>query len=532
MKKKKRTILIILSFFFFMIITGCSKFNNSSFSFEQVQFYTILEENNSKQYIYVEFNDESNPYDGKLYIPGNYTSPIYLFWTIPGGKNIEINNYETGQYQLGSKPYLFEMFINDEIITFSIEVIRTSPNIEPLFLNINGPLGLIDDMNNDWNHNTNCYGKASFCNETHYISIKGRGNSTWTTGLKKPYNITFHDKEYINDLSVSMIDGIETSKWSLLANYGDPSLLRNKIGYDLANKMSVGLDSKYYDVWMNGNFLGNYLVTPKNDYQATKNGYILELDNNKDNVDPQFKLKVDGKENDTLLFTVKNNNASVDVKEIESYMQDAWEAIKKYDSDEYLKYIDVDSWAKLYLLNEINKNHDIVHGSILMHRDGLGQDDKLIAGPIWDLDNALGTLTPHLSNGHNNETMFSGGFWYISSINWRDGDCCFYQELGKHKDFMQKVNDIYLQYREIINDLPNQINLNVNTGYDSFLADFTRWGNDRTLSDFYTDYDWNYGSDYPVDYQATHTYDDYLQNLIKYVVARVSFLDNNVGNIQ
>ena len=62
-------------------------------------------------------------------------------------------------------------------------------------------------------------------------AIKGRGNFTWTLE-KKPYQIKF-------DSSTPVL-GMPTAKtWILLANHADPSLLRNKVAYDLAAEFGL-----------------------------------------------------------------------------------------------------------------------------------------------------------------------------------------------------------------------------------------------------------------------------------------------------
>ena len=86
------------------------------------------------------------------------------------------------------------------------------------------------------------------------------------------------------------INGVNAKKWSILANYADSSLLRNKIGYDLACELGIGIESKYIDIWINGKYNGNYLITPKSDYNAPENGYALELDNRYDSKDSYFAL--------------------------------------------------------------------------------------------------------------------------------------------------------------------------------------------------------------------------------------------------
>ena len=128
--------------------------------------------------------------------------------------------------------------------------------------------------------------------------------------------------------------------------------------------------------------------------------------------------------------------------------------------------------------------------------------------------------------------LFSGGYWYIDSLNLGEGKYSFFQELGKHDSFKEKVKEVYTNNKEMFNDLENQINNNAEITYDSFIADFNRWGNNRIDNNFYTLEDWNYGGDYPVNYQPTNEYNDYLDNFKKYVNVRVNFLNENINYIK
>ncbi|HQG10747.1 MAG TPA: CotH kinase family protein, partial [Dermatophilaceae bacterium] len=87
--------------------------------------------------------------------------------------------------------------------------------------------------------------------------FKGRGNYTW--GLpKKPYQIKFN--------SWTAILGMPKAKaWVLLANDADGSLMRNKLAFDYA--LAIGSpyapESRWVDLVVNGQYLGNYLVAEK-----------------------------------------------------------------------------------------------------------------------------------------------------------------------------------------------------------------------------------------------------------------------------
>ena len=56
-------------------------------------------------------------------------------------------------------------------------------------------------------------------------------------------------------------------------------------------------------------------------------------------------------------------------------------------SDEYLEYIDLESWSLLYLINELTNDTDANRYSVFYYKD---KGTKLFAGPIWDYDIAWG----------------------------------------------------------------------------------------------------------------------------------------------
>lgn len=92
--------------------------------------------------------------------------------------------------------------------------------------------------------------------------IKGRGNSSWKAAqelfYKYPYNIKLSSK-------VKLFGMEKSKKWCLLANDFDQSLIRNKFIFDLAEDagMAYTPESEYADVYQNGRYIGNYLVTSK-----------------------------------------------------------------------------------------------------------------------------------------------------------------------------------------------------------------------------------------------------------------------------
>lgn len=114
------------------------------------------------------------------------------------------------------------------------------------------------------------YGKETILDES--AQIKGRGNATWTLCAKKSYNFKFSSKQEVFDMP-------KHKKWSLLANYGDRTLMRNAICLEIAN-LADGMEwaphGRFVDIIVNGEPKGNYWLCEK-----------IEVDENRLNIDKE-----------------------------------------------------------------------------------------------------------------------------------------------------------------------------------------------------------------------------------------------------
>lgn len=86
--------------------------------------------------------------------------------------------------------------------------------------------------------------------------IKGRGNTTWEYGLKKPYKLKLDTKTDLFGMGAN-------KHWVLIANYFDRSLMRDKVAYDLSAAIGaeVAMESTWVDLILNGEYVGNYRLT-------------------------------------------------------------------------------------------------------------------------------------------------------------------------------------------------------------------------------------------------------------------------------
>lgn len=85
--------------------------------------------------------------------------------------------------------------------------------------------------------------------------IKGRGNSTWKYAPKKSYKLKL-------DKGTNLFGMGKDKHWVLLANFFDPSLLRNTVAQDVGGLLGlVPMDTVWVDVVFNGAYAGNYQLS-------------------------------------------------------------------------------------------------------------------------------------------------------------------------------------------------------------------------------------------------------------------------------
>ncbi len=335
-------------------------------------------------------------YTYKLFLPGG-ANPEKCFLSWDGPASVMMNGKKRVSGECPVPDVETETACTFRLVflplkTYKLITYQGSAGVPGVFIEIDESLGTIAAMDEDPDHNTTCSGRICIGDTWYELSkMKGRGNKTWTSSKdKKPYNITLDTKIHFPG-----VESGETKTWSFLAEINDHSLLGNRVGFQLAHELGIGQDTASADVWMNGEYQGCYTVTPKTDSFVTKSGYLIEQDNHKEppvseGGDPQFLL--DGlkeaddnspynritvkKMGDDLLtkdgsIDKSDGNKEAEAEEIRAFLQDAWDAIRSesgYNSGGiyYTDYIDLQSFARMYLVQEYVKNYDFCAGSIFI----------------------------------------------------------------------------------------------------------------------------------------------------------------------
>lgn len=327
--------------------------------------------------------------------------------------------------------------------------------------------------------------------------IKGRGNSTWN-GAKKPYNIKLDKKADLFNMG-------ESKKWCLLANAADSSLVRNPVAYEIAQELgnTITSDTVLVDLYANGNYMGVYLLTEKveidknrvditdlekatekvNDraldsYRQAGDQAAQEADtyqyadipNNPDDITGGYLLELEKiyRYPDEVSGFITARKQAVVVKspdyatkaEVE-YIRDYYQAMENalysstgYNSEGkyYTDYLDVESLAVMYIVQEFGVNFDGCSSSFYLYKDVNG---KICAGPAWDFDIAFGE-GPSLNTLINDTTMKADPeSLYIQNcyINYNNvGYNAFLAQLFSHNDFQMLVQKIWNErFAEVYN---------------------------------------------------------------------------------
>lgn len=290
--------------------------------------------------------------------------------------------------------------------------------------------------------------------------IKGRGNTSWDKA-KKGYNITY-------DKKVSIAGMTGGKKYSILANYQDDSLSRNRFLYDLSDAvgMPYASDSRFVDFYVNGFYWGSYLMCEKvevgssalvNDFEETD---YLNEDGTAVNEDFPFVCEVDASAGSDDYYFVSSSGNKITIKapeiepgevgydEVKNYVKTKFDAFYNATNarGDLSAVADIDSVTKLFLINELGKNWDSgVSSTFFTYKQDENGEYKFYGSPVWDYDNSIGN-----ANGVANELRGYGCTDYTQYTGW----WCQIKGKGQGKKASTNIMNRICQNRQVIAAAP------------------------------------------------------------------------------
>ena len=276
------------------------------------------------------------------------------------------------------------------------------------------------------------------------ISLKVRGNSTAMEHVtKKSFNFKFAKKTEVLGMG-------KGKKWAILANCFDPTLLRNTLAFDLAHELGLPYTSqqRYAELWLDGSYRGCYTV-----YEPVQEGrdrVDIDIESNDGKKDFLLEYEASRTEADVsyvnaggLRFALSDPDEPNDdqLAYVTDILTNIVNTLKNGTEEEIRQVIDVDSFAKFYLLNEYAKTGDFGLSSVFFfYKDGV-----LYAGPAWDYDLSLGNL-----NGDLNSTAAKQG---SRTDGIMQADKNFYRFLTGKEWFQTEIKRVYAKYYDVIESI-------------------------------------------------------------------------------
>ena len=230
--------------------------------------------------------------------------------------------------------------------------------------------------------------------------VRGRGNASWQFP-KKPYRLKFEKKQQLLDAPA------KAKKWTLINNFGDKTLMRNILAFEISRRIGMPYTSycRPVDVILNGEYRGCYQLCDQIEVNKDRvniaemkptdtqmpelgGGYLIEIDSYAWGEKSYFVSKKG------IPVTIKSPDEDDIVAEQTKYITDYFNEMEtavfseNYADEEngYRKYLDLDSFLKYFMLEELCGNPD-TFWSVYMTKNRY--NNKLVVGPVWDFDIAF-----------------------------------------------------------------------------------------------------------------------------------------------
>lgn len=312
--------------------------------------------------------------------------------------------------------------------------------------------------------------------------IRGRGNTTWDMP-KKPYKLKFDEKVSIFGLPAD-------KEWVLLANYADKTLLRNAVAMKLSE--IVGMDWTPailpVEVYLNEKYIGCYTFSEHKKVSKSRVNLdiVSEDDNSGEDITGDYYFEIESRMDETTCFLTEHNHipmmflepevpTSEQLRYIKEYFRDAEAALNsssfKSKDKGWQKYIDAESFAKAFIVNELTKNIDgnMRKSSFITKEKG----KKLRMYHLWDYDLTLGNCDYMASSTGGRATDGPEG-WFIKTISMDQGTN-WYIRLSQDPAFCAKVKEIWNSVYDELAAIPDFIDAQARLIDDAQKHNFETW---------------------------------------------------------
>jgi hypothetical protein len=337
--------------------------------------------------------------------------------------------------------------------------------------------------------------------EYHYnsfVGIEHRGSSSQMFP-KKPFGIELRTEKGENN-PLALCGLPKESDWILYASYNEKSLMHNVLSMSLARQIGMNASrTKYVEVVIDNLYQGVYVLMEK--IKVDKNrvdiatlkpedtagdeltgGYIVKIDKSTGTNYGTFRsnyTNTNGFANQYFYHLPKTIN-DTQRNYIRAYIRKFEDAVYGKDyKDElngYAQYVDLSSFAKMFIINEVSRNIDGYRISSYFYKDKDSKGGKLTASPPWDYDISYGNAD------YCQGQRYDLWAYKFNEICPRDGlqVPVFWERMVSDPKFIGELRNVYFEQRKrggvldhdrIVKEIDN---LKLNLG-EAAVRNFQKW---------------------------------------------------------
>lgn len=255
--------------------------------------------------------------------------------------------------------------------------IHTENNVEPYdkVHNINAVITVISDR-----------GNKVLRSDTGVVRLRGNYSINFD---KKPYRIKFDKKHRVVDSPA------KAKKWVLVNNFGDKTLMRNLLAFELSRCLDMPYTpyAEAVDVLLNGEYKGNYQLCDHIDVKKERVNLVDSLTEERaDSLSTTaFLVEVDARASSEPSWFKSTKGTPItihypdddDITPLQkSYIEEQFNRME----ENWQEYLDLSTFLRHFLVGELSGNTD-TYWSVYMYKHR--ENDTIFTGPVWDFDLAF-----------------------------------------------------------------------------------------------------------------------------------------------
>ena len=446
MLTKKRFLPVLVPALLMLLLVVFLAWQQGGALVEQVRFVDVPR----NQALKLHYDSQEDQY--VLFLPG-YVSAGDVEADCPNGISLRYDGKESLADASLSEEILMTVssFLHTQKVKLRLETVGDLPTIF-----VEAEEGLLDYLNAD-KKNTRDVAVRMVDGDGRELlqstaSMYGRGNGSWESPSKKPYNL-----EFPRGISVGPFENV--TKLAMLAEFSDESKLRNSLAYHAGEALGVDYASayQYTNLYVSGQYQGIYGLVTKQVYQQhlVSDGIqaVFEMATGANRV--EFRSELGWRIN---VMQGSKERVQAVVSQLEG-------ALTQGDWAQIAALIDVESFAQKYALEEFLANLDMSYASQYFY---LGADGKLRCMLPWDYDWTLGSSYHYFNNRQAKE------------LKVLRNENAWYGLLLKHEPFRQAVVTVLQEQFDdaLLQDLEQHLLSSIEAIGPAWQADKLRWKNE------------------------------------------------------